>query len=342
MRRLVPAIALALTTLTLAALPARAVTDGVPDGDAHPFVGLITDGVELCSGALVAPTILLTAGHCTAAFAAKDAEIAVTFDPEPSRDSAFITGTPYTAPGFAPDSVPGLPGAAAQDVGVVVLDEPVSLDTYGSLPEADVDDALSAVDQSVTIVGYGVQEITRGGTQRGYGTRAAAMLAPLPNLVALDAQYLALISSTGENAGACFGDSGGPVLLGGQTVVAVVAAGEEGCGGLSLATRLDTPEVLEFLAPFLGELPSLAADEPEPEIGVGATVVVTDSGVRLREGPSTEADIVAELADGQALTVTGPAEEGSGYVWWPVFDPDAPELAGYVAADYLRISAAGE
>jgi secreted trypsin-like serine protease len=343
MRRLIFALAALLVLLPLATLPARAVTDGTPDGNDHPFVGLITDGVDLCSGALVAPDVVLTAGHCTSAFAAKDAEIAVTFDPEPTADSTFIPGTPYTAPGYAPDGVPGLPGAAAQDVGVVVLDEPVSLSSYGALPENNVDDALDVADQPLTIVGYGVQEITRGGRRTGYGSRAAATLAPLTDLVALDDQYLALVASTGDDAGACFGDSGGPVLLGSRTVVGVVAAGEEGCGGLSLASRLDTPEVIAFLGRFLDAVPSAEADAPAADtdaptndIRVGGTVVVTESGVRLREAPSTDAGIVTELSAGQALTVTGPAETGSGYRWWPVRDPAAPELAGYVAAEFLQ------
>lgn len=342
MRRFANSMALLLLLLPLAALPARAVTDGTPDGNDHPFVGLITDGVDLCSGALVAPDVVLTAGHCTTAFAAKDAEIAVTFDPEPTAESTFIAGTPYTAPGFAPDGVPGLPGAAAQDVGVVVLDEPVSLDSYGALPENDVDDALAIEDQPLTIVGYGVQEITRGGRQFGYGSRAAATLAPLTDLVALDDQYLALVASAGQDGGACFGDSGGPVLLGSRTVVGVVAAGEEGCGGLSLATRLDTPDVVAFLERFLDDVPAPAdeppaeAETPTAEIRIGGSVAVTDSGVRLREAPSTDAAIVTELAEGQTLTVTGPAEAGSGYRWWPVRDPAAPELAGYVAAEFLE------
>lgn len=352
MQRLICSVVLVLVVLPLVAFPARAVTDGMPDGNDHPFVGLITDGIDLCSGALIAPDVVLTAGHCTTAFAAKGAVIAVTFDPEPTADSTFVTGTPYTAPGFDPGGVPGLPGAAAQDVGVVVLDEPVSLDNYGTLPENDVDDALDVDDQPLTIVGYGVQEISRGGRRSGYGSRAAATLAPLTDLVALDDQYLALVASAGEDGGACFGDSGGPVLLGSRTVVGVVAAGEEGCGGLSLATRLDTPEVVAFLERFLDRVPSAAADAPDPdapdadapdaEIRVGATVVVTDSGVRLREGPSTDAAIVTELAEGQALTVTGPAEVGSGYRWWPVRDPAAPELAGYVAAEFLDPDVVGE
>src|SRR5215467_8167431 len=61
------------------ALPASAITNGVPDNGAHPYVGELilylpdqTDprfpdpgGWFTCSGTLMGPTIVLTAGHCT-------------------------------------------------------------------------------------------------------------------------------------------------------------------------------------------------------------------------------------------------------------------------------------
>ena len=52
------------------AVPAGAITDGQPDGNGHPFVGLMVakdaNGSPLwrCSGTLISPTVFLTAGHC--------------------------------------------------------------------------------------------------------------------------------------------------------------------------------------------------------------------------------------------------------------------------------------
>ena len=69
-KALVTAIA-AITLLTLSAAPANAVTDGVPDEDGHPYVGLMVaideDGNPLwrCSGTLISSTVFVTAGHCT-------------------------------------------------------------------------------------------------------------------------------------------------------------------------------------------------------------------------------------------------------------------------------------
>ena len=67
---------LAVDVLTLAALgavtfnPALAVTDGKLDGNGHSAVVLLLMEVNgapafRCSGTLLSPTVLLTAGHCT-------------------------------------------------------------------------------------------------------------------------------------------------------------------------------------------------------------------------------------------------------------------------------------
>jgi hypothetical protein len=72
-------------------------------------------------------------------------------------------------------------------------------------------------------------------------------------------------------------------------------------------------------------------------IETGTTVVVTDDGVRMRAEPSTDAEIVAELAQGTELTVTGPSGEADGFTWYPVENPDTGD-SGYVVADYLRAS----
>jgi secreted trypsin-like serine protease len=48
-----------------------AITNGQPDAGAHPYVGLLVFDYApgapgwRCSGALIAPDVVLTAGHCT-------------------------------------------------------------------------------------------------------------------------------------------------------------------------------------------------------------------------------------------------------------------------------------
>ena len=55
------------------------ILDGHPDRSAHPYVGLVTDGDSFCSGALVSPTVFITAAHC---FEKPGQEVSVTVDPD--------------------------------------------------------------------------------------------------------------------------------------------------------------------------------------------------------------------------------------------------------------------
>jgi hypothetical protein len=68
MRKVIVLVALLL--FALGATQASAVTNGEPDGDRHPYVGLAVFDVDgapshRCSASLLSPTVILTAGHCT-------------------------------------------------------------------------------------------------------------------------------------------------------------------------------------------------------------------------------------------------------------------------------------
>jgi hypothetical protein len=57
----------------------------------------------------------------------------------------------------------------------------------------------------------------------------------------------------GGSGGTCFGDSGGPDLLGGtDTVLAVNSyVTNVNCSGVGYGSRVDIPEVLEWIESFL-------------------------------------------------------------------------------------------
>jgi len=54
-------------------------------------------------------------------------------------------------------------------------------------------------------------------------------------------------------SGICFGDSGGPILLGDTDLAVGIASfvNNGQCAGNAFAYRLDTAESLDFLAPYL-------------------------------------------------------------------------------------------
>ena len=120
-----------------------AITYGIPDGNAHPNVGLLIARIDagyfaICSGTLVAPDVFLTAGHCTAAIDDLEADTFVTFTSAPPFSVAnFLPGTPHTHPDFGTS----FPNTA--DIGVVVLDTPVLTIAPARIPSAGFLDHLS-------------------------------------------------------------------------------------------------------------------------------------------------------------------------------------------------------
>jgi hypothetical protein len=260
--------------------PAGAVTNGEPDDGRHPYVGLLIFDVEegvpgwRCSGSLISPTVVLTAGHCTdGAVAARFwVQEDVTYDAVPyplypfgGPGSGAVEGTPYTHPDYNSDENPygggnGLPAFSFRDVGVVVLDEPIILDEYAELPEAGyVDDLRSKT--WLDFVGYGVKEQVMdypGEPPYDRWTGPRVRMFARGELVSGNfvhsAEYIRTsMNPGGGSGGTCFGDSGGPVLQGGtDTVLAVNSyVTNVNCAGVGYAARVDVPDVLNWILGFL-------------------------------------------------------------------------------------------
>ena len=259
---------------------AAAITNGVPDGENHPYVGLLVFDVEpgvpgwRCSGALIAPNVVLTAGHCT------DGAVAariwmyedVTYDhipfplyPYGGPGSGAVEGTAFTNPKYRSPENPygggnGLPAFSYRDTGIVVLDEPIVLDEYAALPFAGQVDTLKNK-TPVDFVGYGVQEQIM--TVPGQSPRARwtglrwRMYAPselVSGQFVHSAEYMRLaLNPGGGSGGTCFGDSGGPDLLGGTNTVLAVNSyvTNVNCSGVGYSARVDIPEVLDWINTFL-------------------------------------------------------------------------------------------
>ncbi len=269
---LIAVVALVLTLV--AATSVYAITNGQPDGNNHPYVGLaVFDAPDAsgnpapawrCSASLLSPTLVLTAGHCTdGAVAARIwFDEVVQGNPEyPFSGATSYDGVPYTYPGFCNGCGKGLPGFSQGDVGVIVLTEPVPpgvVGQYAALPTPGLVDTLKNK-TPVDFVGYGVQYQVPGGgvgpydSWKGVKDRMYAPSELVSGKFVHSADYMRLaLNPGGGSGGTCFGDSGGPDLLGGTNTVLAVNSyvTNANCSGVGYSKRVDNPEVLSWVNGF--------------------------------------------------------------------------------------------
>lgn len=279
MKKVALATVLAMALMFSLIGSAAAVTNGVPDNGRHPYVGLVVFDViaggqqvpsHRCSASLLTPTVVLTAGHCTDGTVAARVwfDEVVQGNPEyPFSGATSYDGVPHTYPGFCTGCGNGLPGFAEGDVGIVVLTEPVptsAVNEYAELPEAGLVDTL-ANKTPVDFVGYGVQfQAKIPGNQlpkpppffRWTGPRVrlfAQTELVSGNFVHSDSFLRLALNPGGGSGGTCFGDSGGPDLLGDTNIVLGVNSyvTNINCSGVGYSARIDVPEVLDWINSFL-------------------------------------------------------------------------------------------
>jgi secreted trypsin-like serine protease len=267
MQRKLVSIVLVLIFSLLVVASVGAVRFGELDGDGHPHVGLLVFDVGgspawRCSGTLLSPTVMLTAGHCT--FGTSGGR--VWFDADvgagrPGNGYPFSGGTGiefaeiYTHPDYNDNAF------YLHDAGVVILSEPVYLNTYGTLAPIGLLDDLSTQrglqDQSFTVVGYGLQSVKPQLQSDLVRYRGTVSLIDVRGTAGIPAGTSASFTNSpgrgnGEG-GTCFGDSGGPIFHGSSNVIAAVTSYglNANCAGTGGGYRVDTADDQAFINQFL-------------------------------------------------------------------------------------------
>ena len=192
---------------------------------AWPDVVAVLGSHGSCTGTLVAPDVVITAGHCSEIDPIEIVADTIDYaDGGEHVDVASVAAYPGWQTGF--------------DVAAIVLAHPVASAT----PRAIATDCALARGEDVQIVGFGM---TRTSDPSNTALHQATTQVIDPNCTDT-AGCRAMIAPDGElvagdaAAASCFGDSGGPVIIG-DSVVALVSRGVSGdaaCSG-AIYTRLD-------------------------------------------------------------------------------------------------------
>jgi hypothetical protein len=266
MKKKTIAVLIAIMLLFAFVVPAAAITDGELDGEGHPYVGLMAaldaDGNYLwrCSGTLLSPTIFLTAGHCTEDDAVRatiwfdaDVESGIPDNGYPiNRDDPHIGevfGTTYTHPHYY--DYPWF----MNDLGIVILDEPVFKDEYGALPGPNQLDGLKKGKKGATFtsVGYGLQAAFPTAAEwKDVALKVRMVSHPFLiqiNTPGFTGDFSLLLSNNHATGGTCFGDSGGPNFLGDSNIIAGVTSYgmNPTCAGTGGVMRVDGEFELDWI-----------------------------------------------------------------------------------------------
>jgi hypothetical protein len=291
MRRALYAVLAAVALVLSTVAPSQAITGNYVPDDEHPFVGLVAfydangEFTHRCSGSLLTESIFLTAGHCTDATTGATTAV-VWFQQDAGADYDPVTGEPASS-GYPDGCAEGTLGVLCAtsdelynygfadfagfpdtgDAGLVILDQPITLDEYAVLAAPGTLDPLATQrgrqDLTVTASGYGLSYSSPVATE-SFRTRLMAE-GRVTNLKSANTAgfNVQTVGNGKGRGGTCSGDSGGPIFLGGyesNLVVAVTSFGLNAyCRGTDFAYRVDTEAVQEWI--FSTVQGSSAADE---------------------------------------------------------------------------------
>ena len=252
-----------LGLLAIASLNSYALENGQHDYMHHNVgaIGFDLDGpgnpippLGLCSGFVISDWAFVTAAHCIITPGPFAKSWAVTLEPGTPENPVILPGiftganvfdfpmlvetidaiTVHVHPGFDP-------GSMTLDIAVLEFPpgtfkvRPVRLAEQDYLDELDIQGVLNR--RPVGLVGYGAQALTvEGFVMPGYRSRGFSLVSGLTG------DRLFLTTTDVFSAKPLPGDSGSPQFISGRAV-SLRSTGDN--------QRLDLPEVLDFLAPFI-------------------------------------------------------------------------------------------
>ena len=250
-----------------------------------PDVVAVVGRTGLCTGTLVAPDVVVTAGHCI----------------ETDPFEVIVDTTDFAQPGGEHIRVAwarAYPNWEQRyDVGVLVLDQPATFAKPRVVTAACTARSLLEKYAPVELVGFGLS--TAEAIDNNTRLRQATVSITDPTCT-LDPSCNPAIAPHGEfmaggnGADSCFGDSGGPVMIDtrdghGHALVGIVSRGlaipAAPCGGGGVYVRID--KVISWIQSVTGRTlartrcPGSSTDEPDPDSDDTGGCSSTGSGVGL-------------------------------------------------------------